>query len=99
MSDKSSDKPVTEPGLESEPADEELQKRRGFLIGLGRWSKIVIGAAIFGGLALPQEDAEAGWVWVNRRPVWINRHRWINRHGWINRYRRPGWGNWINRRW
>ncbi len=65
---------MTELGFEVEPADEELQSRRGFLIGLGRWPKIVIGAAIFGGLAAPQSEAEAGW---------LNRHRgdrsWINR--------------------
>ena len=101
-----SDKSVTESGPEAEPAeltDDELQSRRGFLIGLGRWSKIVIGAAIFGGLAAPQSDAEAGWLnrrgggWVNRHGGWINRHR--NGGGWVNRHGGGGrGGSWINRR-
>jgi len=99
-----SDTPETGPGPASEPVDEERNGRRGFLIGLGRWSKIVIGAAVFGGLALPQADAEAGWF--NRRGGWINRRGgrgggWINRNGgggWANRRGGGSGGSWINRR-
>ena len=55
------------------PADDaQRQSRRDFLIGLGRWSKIVIGAAVFGSLAGGGTDAQAG-AWVNRRGGWINR--------------------------
>jgi hypothetical protein len=61
-----SDRPVTEGVPNSATADEELQSRRDFLIGLGRWSKIVIGAAILGGLAAGEREAVAG-AWVNRR--------------------------------
>ncbi|WP_295389768.1 hypothetical protein [uncultured Thiodictyon sp.] len=103
-----SDTSMTEPGPASDAVDEELHGRRSFLVGLGRWSKIVIGAAVFGGLALPESDAEAGWV--NRHGGggggWVNRHGgggggWVNRHGggfggggWVNRH---GGGGWVNR--
>ena len=98
-----SDTSMTEPGPASDAVEEELNSRRSFLIGMGRWSKIVIGAAVFGGLALPESDAEAGWI--NRRGGggggWVNRHGgggggWVNRHGggWVNRH---GGGGWVNR--
>lgn len=105
------DPSMTEPGPAAHLADEQLRSRRSFLIGLGRWAKVVIGAAVFGGLALPESDAEAGWI--NRHGgggggSWINRHgggggggSWINRRGgggggWINRHG-DGGGGWINR--
>ena len=99
-----SDTPVTDPGDISPTADEERQNRRDFLIGLGRWSKIVIGAAIFGGIAASESDAQAG-AWINNRGGgggWINGGGggWINGRGggggWVNG--RGGGGSWINRR-
>jgi len=67
---------------------ERLLNRRDFLDGLGKWSKIVIGATVFGG-ALLSADREAE-AWVNRGGggSWVNRGGgWANRGGsWINRY-------------
>lgn len=96
------DKGVTETGLDASATDEERQNRRDFLIGLGRWSRVVIGAAVFGGLASGGTAAEAAWL--NRRGGWINGRGgrgggWINGGGgggWVNRNR--GGGSWINRR-
>ena len=96
------DKDEIETGPDGTTTDEERQNRRDFLIGLGRWSKVVIGAAIFGGLAGGGSEAEAAWI--NRRGGWINgRARpgggWINGGGgggWVNR--NVGGGSWINRR-
>jgi hypothetical protein len=87
-----SDKPVIEGVPNSPSGDEELQSRRDFLIGVGRWSKIAIGAAILGGLAAGQREAVAG-AWVNRRGGVVvgGGGAWIN-----NRY--GGGGAWVNRR-
>lgn len=80
--------------------DEALQSRRDFLIGLGRWSKIAIGAALFGGLASRAPEAEAG-AWANYRGgggAWVNNRvgggAWVNGGGgaWVN-----GGGAWVNR--
>jgi hypothetical protein len=108
-----SDISITESGPAADPVDEAQQGRRSFLIGLGRWSKIVIGAAVLGGLAVTESDAQAGWL--NRHGGggggWVNRHGggggWVNRHGgggWANRHGGGGWANrhgggggWINR--
>jgi hypothetical protein len=96
-----SDKPLGEDARSSAPSEEDLQSRRDFLIGLGRWSKIVIGAALLGGISAEAPDAEAG-AWVNRRGgygggAWVN-----NRYGgggaWVN-HRGGGGGAWANRRW
>jgi hypothetical protein len=96
-----SDKPLGEDARGPAPSEEQLQSRRDFLIGLGRWSKIVIGAALLGGISAEAPDAEAG-AWVNRRGgygggAWVN-----NRYGgggaWVNR-RGGGGGAWVNRRW
>jgi len=99
----------------AEPSTEptELQDRRYFLQGLGKWSGAAISAAVVGGWLASAPDAQGG-SWVNRRGVvaprggsWINRPgggSWINRPGgWINRSggwinRRVGGGSWINRR-
>lgn len=83
----------------SPPLDEEQRRRRDFLLGLGRWSKVVIGAAILGGLASHGTQVQAG-SWVNRRGGWINGGGgWINGSGgggsWANR---RGVGGWINGR-
>lgn len=81
----------------SEPALDDAQRtRRDFLLGLGRWSKVVIGAACFGGLALPSSTVQAGWL--NRRGTVVG-GSWANAYGgggtWANR---RGGGGWINRR-
>jgi hypothetical protein len=95
-----SDKPVTVPDPDLDHLDEP--GRRDFLVGLGRWSKIAIGVAVFGGLAGSGTNAEAGWI--NRRGGgggWVNGRGggWINGGGgWINRRGGVGGGSWINRR-
>jgi hypothetical protein len=46
--------------------DRELLDRRGFLLGLKKWSKIVIGGALVGSALLdPGREKEAA-AWVNR---------------------------------
>lgn len=81
------------PAVAEAPAlDEAQRRRRDFLLGLGRWSKAVIGAAILGGLATHGSGAHAG-AWVNRRGGWIN-----GGGGWINRGGGGGGGSWANRR-
>lgn len=97
----------------TEMVEPEQQERRNFLLGLGKWSKAVIGVVLLGGALTPGSDAEAvGWAnrgggkgsWVNFRgggwgwgPGWANRRR-----GWYNQG--PRWYNrgprWYNRpRW
>jgi hypothetical protein len=69
----------------------KLVSRRNFLIGLRKWSAIVIGSALVGGVLLPEETAG----WVNSRGSWVNGRAggWVNRGGsWIN-----GGGSWVNR--
>jgi len=75
-----------------------MQDRRDFLLGLGKWSMVVIGVAAGG--ALLSSTAEAGWI--NSRGGWINGMGgggggWINGGGggWINS---RGGGGWINAR-
>ena len=70
-----------------------IDERRSFLIGLGKWSKVIVGGALFGGLISVQQNVHAGWV--NRRGGggWVNR-----RGGWINGRSGGGGGGWINRR-
>ncbi len=89
--------------------DDDLKSRREFLVGLKKWSKIVIGGILVGGaLVSPDRDAEAGWInrrggggggWANRGGSWVNRGggSWVNRGGgggWVNR---GGGGGWVNR--
>jgi len=77
---------------EMDRGEEALLNRRDFLDGLGKWSKVVIGATVFGG-ALLSADHEAE-AWVNRgggSAGWANRGGgsagWANRGGsWVNRY-------------
>ncbi len=94
---------------EVDTGDDGLLNRRDFLDGLGKWSKIVIGAAVFGGALLSaDEEAEARSAWANRGGGgggggWANRGGggggWVNRSGggggWINGG--GGGGGWINR--
>lgn len=80
-----------------------LESRRDFLVGLKKWSAIVIGGALLGG-ALPTRDARAGWV--NGGAGWVNGRggggggSWVNRSGggggWVNGG--GGGGGWINNR-
>lgn len=89
--------------VENKTAESELKSRREFLIGLGKWSKVIIGGAVFGGLLAVDNEAQA---WINRRGGggWINNRRyyggsWANARGgggWANR---RGGGSWANRRW
>ena len=72
----------------STPLDATQRSRRDFLIGLGRWSKVVIGTAVLGGLAVPMTDAQAG--------SWVNRRGGVAGGGWANSY--GGGGSWANRR-
>ena len=76
------------------PSDEKaLLTRRDFLVGLKKWSTVVIGGAVLGGLLLPPTDAEAG-AWINNRGGWGGGGGWINGGGgWING---GGGGSWIN---
>ena len=68
----------------------ELETRRAFLLGLGKWSRAVIVGAIAGGALLTDRPAQAGWI--NRRGGGWGGGSWINRRG-------GGWGgSWVNRR-
>ena len=91
------DKSTNGSGFVPATADEAQQSRRDFLIGLGRWSKVVIGAAVFGGLAVGESEVQAGG-WINRRG---GGGGWINGGGggggWVNG-RGGGGGSWVNRR-
>jgi hypothetical protein len=102
-----SDKSTIEGTPDSATADEELRSRRDFLIGLGRWSKIVIGAAVLGGISAEVPKAEAA-AWVNRRGVRgaavVARPaggaavvaRPVGGTAWVNHA--GGGGGWVNRR-
>jgi len=87
------------------PEEEEVQSRRLFLQGLGKWSGAAIAAAVAGGCVAVVPTAPVGG-WINRGGGWINRRGgWINRSGgWVNRSRggswvnRSGGGGWVNRR-
>lgn len=87
--------------------EERALSRRDFLTSLGKWSKIVIGAAIGAGALLAAESsAEARGAWANRGggggTGWANRGGggggWANRAGgggaWANG---GGGGGWVNR--
>jgi hypothetical protein len=86
----------SDPGNESSEA-RELESRRAFLLGLGKWSRAVIFGAVAGGALLTDRPAQAGWI--NRRGG--GGAGWINGGGggsWVNR-RGGGWGgSWVNRR-
>ena len=87
-------------GTDDNTADDTtLMGRRDFLRSLDKWSKVVIGSALFGGAMLKLgavPDAEAG-AWANRAGgggAWANRGgAWANRGGtWVN-----GGASWVNR--
>jgi hypothetical protein len=93
-----------------EPTEEELESRRDFLAGLGKWSKVAIGTVLLGA-APPLSDQAQSWrnwararraVRSGRRAVrrglaWYNYGRvWVNRPiNWANGG--SGWYNvWVN---
>jgi len=69
----------------------EMEDRRTFLLGLGKWSQAVVFGAVAAGALLPERSAQAGWI--NRRGGIVpGGGSWINRNG-------GGWGgSWVNRR-
>lgn len=87
-----------------EPTDApEVQERRTFLRGLGKWSQAVIGGVLLGGGLTVSHRVNAG-AWANRRGGYggYGGGGWINGGGggggWINR--RGGYGGggaWVNR--
>lgn len=81
-----------------EPAEApEVQERRTFLRGLGKWSQAVIAGVLLGGGLTVSHRASAGWI--NRRGGYGG-GGWINGGGgggWINRRGGYGGGGWINR--
>lgn len=100
-----------EPGEDANESDEEkrLLSRRNFLVGLQKWSAIIIGGTLLAG-ALPPPEASA---WVNGRvgggggAAWVNGRgggggaAWVNKAGgggagWVNRS--GGGGAWVNGR-
>jgi hypothetical protein len=76
----------------------EVQERRTFLRGLGKWSQAVIAGALLGGGLTVSHRASAGG-WINRRGG--GGGGWINGGGggggWINRRGGYGGGAWVNR--
>ncbi len=71
--------------VESTAEYPEQQDRRVFLVGLGKWSKAVIGGVLLGGALAPGQSAEA---WSNRGGsggIWYNSG--------------DGWGGWVERPW
>lgn len=83
---------VTEPGPQSEAP--ESDGRRSFLIGLGKWSGVLVTSTVAGGWLYPDRNAEA---WIRRGGSWINR-RGYGGGGWINGRGYRGGGGWINGR-
>jgi hypothetical protein len=97
-------KPEDTVAPETATDEEVLQSRRQFLVGLGKWSKVVITGAVLGaGVAHVGRDAQAAG-WINRRGGYygpVGGGGWINGAGgggWVNRRGGVGGGSWINRR-
>lgn len=77
----------------SEPADApEIEARRAFLRGLGKWSQAVIGGVLLGGALTESERANA---WVAARGYGGSAAVGA-RGGWVNRYGGGGGGAWVN---
>jgi len=73
--------------------DAKLKSRRDFLIGLGKWSKVIVGSALLGGCY-----TYGGTGWINRRGGgWVN-GRGYGGGGWVNGRGYRGGGGWVNRR-
>jgi len=68
--------------MNSEYDHEELLDRRRFLIGLKKWSKIVVGGALAATIPMASNKALASTAWINTRGgggAWINGGRiWGN---------------------
>jgi len=89
-------------------AIEELQGRRDFLKGLGKWSGAAIFATVAGGALLGSPERAVAGAWGNGGGSWANRRgvpgSWSNGGGgaWANRVGGGAWGNggatWANRR-
>jgi hypothetical protein len=75
--------------------EKELLTRREYIISLKKWSRVVIGSVLLGGLLTrADKEVEAGGAWVNRRGGWINGVVSGGGGGWVNA---RGGGGWINR--
>ena len=73
--------------------EEELMDRRGFLLGLGKWSMVVIGSVLLGdALSGAEREASAAGAWANR----VGGGGWANRVGGGGAVVTPG-GAWANR--
>ncbi|WPL13992.1 MULTISPECIES: hypothetical protein [Thiorhodovibrio] len=87
--------------------EQALQSRRGFLLGLGKWSSAVIVGAVAGGTLLPDRPAQAA-AWINRRGGgvvvrgggggWIDGRGGYGGGSWANRRGGGYGGSWANRR-
>jgi hypothetical protein len=91
--------------------EEQRLSRREFFAGLGKWSLVVIGAALgAGALLVSEQEAEAyGGAWANRggggAGAWANRAgggaAWANRGGGMWANHGTAWANhgsaWVNR--
>jgi hypothetical protein len=63
-------------------ADLEARKRREFLLSLGKWSKVVIGGVLLGGVLVPDQNAKAwGGGPGGGAGLWYNSG--------------AGWGGWV----
>ena len=89
------DQEYKSPTDDTETVEMEQHQRRNFLVGLGKWSKAVVGGVLLGGVLTPGRDAEAvGWA-----------NRGGGKGSWVN-FRGGGWGGgglgwgpgWYNRR-
>jgi hypothetical protein len=83
-------KPEENAANQDEQEEGQLKSRRDFLRSLGRWSAILIGAAVGGNLL----DTPEASGWVNGGRSWVNA-RGGGGAGWVNR---GGGGSWVNRR-
>lgn len=81
--------------IKAQKENEELLSRRDFLLGLKKWSKIVIAGAVVTAVTSSIGSKAHAGAWVNRRGG--SSRSWINGGGggWVNRH---GGGSWINRR-
>ena len=75
--------------------EQQLISRREYLLSLKKWSKVVIGAVVFGTAATRGAKDAGAAAWINNRGNWGN--GWKNGGGgsvWVNN--RGGSGLWSN---